>query len=102
MSDIPVIWVNYWQPARDVHPDQPVGLFVFLSTDGIYMRYRGEFYKIDVGSCTNSRSQRQRWCIAGVWFTSDSVAWMLANSIAYPFTNEGHLLYLLTWGDVHA
>ena len=94
VSEIPVIWVGNWQEARDVYPDLPVVL-VRVHGTGNYMRYHGEFHEIDSGAYSSVSGQR--WCIAGVWFTEDSIYWMLDNAIAYPFSSDDFMLYQLTW-----
>ena len=102
MRDIPYVWVNDHQEARNVHPDQPVILVRIYNSFKFYMRYQGKFYMIDRGPhvYVSDGRTRCRWCIAGVWFTDDSAAWMINNAIALPFTREDFVLYYITWSDV--
>ena len=98
MSDIPVAVSKTWQEARGVYPDCPV-IIVWILHEGYYMRYLGEFYLIDNNSYFGVGYQQ--WRIAGIGFSYASIAWMIDNSIAFPFTSEDLVLYLLTWGDSH-
>ena len=97
MSEIPYVEVNTWQDGREVRPDQPVMLvWVNNTLRHCYMRYHGEFHRID----NYSFRPTYRWRISGVRFNYASITWMHDNAIAYPFTREDRVLYLLTWGDV--
>ena len=98
MRDIPFVQVKDRQEARDIFSDHLVMLcWVRNINNTVYMRYRGELHEIDRGSCAYSSVSGQRWCIAGVWFTEDSIYWMLDNAIAYPFSSDDFMLYQLTW-----
>ena len=101
MRNIPIIWVNTWQEAHSAYPDEPVILVLVRDTNNtIYMRYHGEFHRVDEDSY--HIDPQSRWCVAGVGFSYNSVQWMINNSMAFPFTAEDLVLYYMTWGDVCA
>ena len=96
MRNIFTIVVRYWQ---DAWLPALITKWFFLVRNAavLHMRYRGELHEIDRGSLYFGGGPTQ-WRIAGVWFNSDSIAWMIDNAIAYPFTREDLVLYTMTWG----